>query len=74
MKFIIQKESFNNSLRLTEKITAQKTVQPVLSNVLIETVGDNSLKFSATDLDLAIEIFCNRFGFGYRANFSCCCK
>ncbi len=56
MKFIIQKESFNNSLRLTEKITAQKTVQPVLSNVLIETVGDNSLKFSATDLDLAIEL------------------
>ena len=43
MKFIIQKESFSNSLRLTEKITAQKTVQPVLSNVLIETVGDNSL-------------------------------
>lgn len=56
MKFIIQKETFSNSLRLTEKITAQKTIQPVLSNVLIESSGETSLKFSATDLDLAVEL------------------
>lgn len=55
MEFIIQKENLINCLNMTTRVTASKPIQPVLSNVLIETISENKVKFTATDLDISIE-------------------
>ena len=54
MEIILNKEDFSNGIKVVEKITAQKAVQPILSNILIETVSSDRIKFCATDLNLAI--------------------
>lgn len=54
MEIVLEKESFLNGIKIVEKITAQKAVQPVLSNILIETVSNDRVKFSATDLNQSI--------------------
>ena len=54
MEIILNKEDLLNGIKVVEKITAQKGSQPVLSNILIETVSNNSVKFCATDLNLSI--------------------
>ncbi len=43
-----------NGIKVVEKITAQKSSQPVLSNILIETVSNDRVRFLATDLNLSI--------------------
>ncbi len=50
MKFIIEKEDLLNGIRIVERATAQKAVQPVLYNILIETLDNNKIRLSATDL------------------------
>ena len=50
MKFIIEKESLLNGIRIVERATAQKAVQPVLYNILIETLENNKIRLTATDL------------------------
>lgn len=53
MNFVIEKEDFLNNLKIVEKASVQKAIQPVLSNILI--VAENKgVKFCATDLDLTI--------------------
>ncbi len=54
MEFIVKKEDFLNGIRIVEHATAMKGLQPVLANILIETVDESTLKFTATDLDLTI--------------------
>ncbi len=54
MEIILNKEDFQNGIKIVEKVTAQKAVQPILSNILIETISNDEVKFSATDLNLAI--------------------
>jgi len=54
MKFIAGKEDLLNGIRIVERATVVKGLQPVLANVLIETVGSNQIKLSATDFDLSI--------------------
>jgi len=39
MKFTIEKELLLNKIRIVEKITAQKGSQPILANILIETIS-----------------------------------
>ncbi|MFA6990005.1 MAG: DNA polymerase III subunit beta [Candidatus Gastranaerophilaceae bacterium] len=56
MNFIIQKENLLSNLRIVEHVTSVRGTQPVLSNILIETIDDNTLKLKGTDLDLGIEI------------------
>ena len=53
MLFTIDKESLLNKLRIVEKITIPRGIQPVLANILFEA-NDNTLKLSATDLDISI--------------------
>lgn len=53
MIFTTDKESLLNKIRVVEKITVQRGIQPVLSNILFET-KDNKLKLSATDLDISV--------------------
>lgn len=54
MDFIIKKEDLFNGIRIVERATAMKGLQPVLANILIETIDKSSVKFSATDLDLTV--------------------
>lgn len=54
MEFIIKKEELFNGIRIVERATAMKGLQPVLANILIENVDKNTIKFSATDLDLTV--------------------
>ena len=54
MKFIIGKEDLLNGIRIVERATSQKAVQPVLYNILIETLENNQIRLSATDLVLTV--------------------
>lgn len=54
MEITLNKEDFSNGIKIVEKITAQKAIQPILSNILIETTSADRIKFCATDLNLAI--------------------
>lgn len=55
MRFTVERENIYNALNAVSKATAQRGIQPVLSNVLIDTIGGDKIKLSATDLDLYIE-------------------
>ena len=54
MEFTIEKEILATNLKIVEKTTVVRGVQPVLSNILIEAFDNNHIKFSATDLDINI--------------------
>ncbi len=54
MEFTIEKELLLTNLKIVEKTTVSRGIQPVLSNILIEATEDNYIKFSATDLDINI--------------------
>ena len=54
MEFTIEKESLLTNLKIVEKTTVTRGIQPVLSNILIEASSDNYIIFSATDLDINI--------------------
>lgn len=54
MEFVIKKEDLFNGIRIVERATAMKGLQPVLANILIESVDNATLKFTATDLDLTV--------------------
>lgn len=54
MKFLVEKENMFNGLKIVERATVLKGLQPVLANILIEASAPNKLKFSATDFDLSI--------------------
>lgn len=54
MKFVAGKEELLNGIRIVERATVVKGLQPVLANILFESVGDNMLKLTATDFDLSI--------------------
>lgn len=54
MEFIIKKEDLFNGIRIVERATAMKGLQPVLANILIETIDKSTIRFYATDLDLTV--------------------
>lgn len=54
MKFIIRKEDLFNGIKIVERATSQKAVQPVLYNILIETLDNNAIRLTATDLVLTV--------------------
>lgn len=54
MKFTISKEDLFNGIKIVERATSQKAVQPVLYNILIETLENNSIRLTATDLVLTV--------------------
>ena len=54
MEITLNREDFSNGIKIVEKVTSQKALQPILSNILIETVSSDRVKFCATDLNLAI--------------------
>ncbi len=55
MHFSVQKDTLVRALKDVTSALATRVVQPILSNVLIESIDDTSIKFQATDLDLCIQ-------------------
>jgi len=53
MKFVAKKDDLLNGIKIVERATVIKGLQPVLANVLIETL-ENQIKLTATDFDLSI--------------------
>ncbi len=56
MKFTAEKEVINNALNVVSKAAAVRGIQPVLSNVLMESLENNEIKLCATDLDISVEM------------------
>ena len=54
MKFVVNRNDLLNGIKIVERATVIKGLQPVLSNILIETVGSNQIKLSATDFDFSV--------------------
>ena len=55
MKFSAQREDIHQAVAAVQRATATRVIQPILSNILIESLDSDTLKLSATDLDFAIE-------------------
>lgn len=54
MKFLAEKENMYNGVKIVERATVIKGLQPVLANICIKAVAPNKLILSATDFDLSI--------------------
>lgn len=54
MKFVIKKDDLYNGIKIVERATSIKALQPVLMNVLIETIDKSTIKLVATDLDYTV--------------------
>ena len=54
MKFVIKKEDLYNGIKIVERATSVKALQPVLLNILIETIDKSTIRLAATDLDLTV--------------------
>lgn len=54
LSFQVEKEVLLNGLKIVERATAQKGLQPVLANILLEAVDKNKINLYATDFDLTI--------------------
>ena len=54
MKFVVKKEDLYNGIKIVERATSVKALQPVLLNILIETIDKSTIKLTATDLDYTV--------------------
>lgn len=54
MKFKVDKTDLLSGVQTVQNIITSKAALPILSNILIETHHDNTLRLSATDLDVGI--------------------
>ncbi len=59
MKIVLQKENFLNAIKAVKGIVTTRGVQPILASVLIETVGEDKIKLTTTDLNLSISYSTN---------------
>ncbi len=55
MKFSVLRDDIYQAIGAVQRATATRVIQPILSNILIESLGVETLRLSATDLDFAIE-------------------
>ena len=54
MKFVVKKDDLYNGIKIVERATSVKALQPVLMNILIETIDKGTIKLTATDLDYTV--------------------
>lgn len=54
MEFTIKQEVLKEELGYIQGVVERKSTIPVLSNILIESLGDNSIRIVGTDLDVTI--------------------
>lgn len=54
MEFVVNQNSLKEELGFVQGIVERKNTIPVLSNIVIESVGENAIRFLGTDLDVTI--------------------
>jgi DNA polymerase-3 subunit beta len=54
MEFVIKQNVLKDELVFVQGIVEKKSTIPVLSNILIESVGENNIRIVGTDLDVTI--------------------
>ena len=59
LNFKIKKQIFLNCLSAVQGASEKKGSMPIISNLLIESVENNFIKVSATDLEISIVTYCN---------------
>ena len=57
MEFSVMRTDFLKELSLSQGVVERKTTIPILSNILLEVSAD-SVRITATDLDLGIRSSC----------------
>ncbi len=54
MEFIVKQSALKKELGYVQGIVEKKSTIPVLSNILIESVGENTIRIVGTDLDVTL--------------------
>src|SRR2546421_3009189 len=54
MQFVVSKQNLQKELGFVQGVVEKKNTIPVLSNILIESVGENTIRIIGTDLDITI--------------------
>jgi DNA polymerase-3 subunit beta len=54
MQFVVSKQNLQKELSFVQGVVEKKNTIPVLSNILIESVGENTVRITGTDLDVTI--------------------
>lgn len=54
MQFVVNKQNLQKELAFVQGVVEKKNTIPVLSNILIESVGDTTIRITGTDLDVTI--------------------
>jgi DNA polymerase-3 subunit beta len=54
MQFVVSRQNLQKELSFVQGIVEKKNTIPVLSNILIESVGESSIRITGTDLDVTI--------------------
>ena len=59
MRFSLSKNTLLRELNLLQGVVEKKNTIPILSNVLIETLGESLVSLIATDLDVSLQTECS---------------
>jgi DNA polymerase-3 subunit beta len=54
MQFVVSKQNLQRELAFVQGVVERKNTIPVLSNILIESVGESTIRITGTDLDVTI--------------------
>lgn len=54
MEFVVSKQNLQKELGFVQGVVEKKNTIPVLSNILIESVGEGTVRITGTDLDVTI--------------------
>ncbi len=54
MQFVVSKQNLQKELGFVQGVVEKKNTIPILSNILIESVGENTIRITGTDLDVTI--------------------
>ncbi len=54
MQFVVSKQNLQRELGFVQGVVEKKNTIPVLSNILIESVGENTIRITGTDLEATI--------------------
>jgi len=54
MQFVVSKQNLQRELGFVQGVVEKKNTIPVLSNILIESMGENTIRLTGTDLDATI--------------------
>ena len=54
MQFVVSKQKLQKELGFVQGVVEKKNTIPVLSNILIESVGEGTIRITGTDLDVTI--------------------